>query len=206
MRKVIVSAVFLGSIVAVWACSSSSSPPSNFTSNNDSGTGSTTDDSSTTTTNTADGSPSCSQADIDALIKAYAPDASVGDGGIPPCVQSGCSSEISACSTESCTDCQQAIIGCAITACISLDASFTIDAALDGSTCDAPGPECTALSKCCTGVSEIATLSGNATLMSYSTMCTTNASSCNESACMQTISAVNTIGAGFGNSMACAGP
>jgi hypothetical protein len=204
MRKVIVSAVFLGSIGAVWACSSSSSPPTNFT-NNDSGTSSTTDDSSTTTS-TTDAAASCSQADLDALLKQFAPDASTGDGGIPACVQSGCSSEISACSTESCTDCEQAIAGCAITACISLDASFTIDAALDGSTCDAPGPECSALSKCCTGVATLAAFANNPTLTSYSTTCTTNASSCNESACTQTIAAVNSLGAGFGMPNACAAP
>jgi hypothetical protein len=198
MRKAISVVAVVGSMVAVWACSSSSGGSGNNPSGDDSGTGSSSSGSGSGSGSGGgdDASASCPQSSLVAMIKQYLPDASVGDGGVPSCIQDSCSDELNACDTEACSDCETPLVQCAAGACITIDASsipMFDGGTLDSSTCDAPGPECAALATCCTTLATFAAFVP--TLASFSTTCTTNANSCNESLCMGTISAVDMINA-----------
>jgi hypothetical protein len=197
MRKLIGFGAVLGSVFAVWACSSSSPAPAN-NNDNDSGSSSGGSSSGGSSSGGADAAPSCSESQIQAMAAAegYAfdggADASLDGGATGACVQAMCKDELNACATEDCTTCGGNVANCAISKCITALPTFDSGPAPDG--CVAPS-DCVALAACCTEISSIATL--YAPLQTFATTCTTNAASCSQSECKQTITAVNGIMTGL---------
>jgi hypothetical protein len=197
MRKLIGFGAILGSVFAVWACSSSSPAPAN-NDDNDSGSSSGGSSSGGSSSGGADAAPSCSSSQISAMAAAYGyafdggADASIDGGATGACVQSMCKSEIDACAMQDCTTCGQAVAGCALSKCIAALPTFDSGPAPDG--CVAPS-DCVALATCCSEISSFATI--YTPLQSYAAMCTANAGSCNQAECKATIQSVNTIMAGI---------
>jgi hypothetical protein len=193
MRKLIGVGAILGSVFAVWACSSSSSQaPSGNNNENDSGS------TGTDTGTPVEAGASCSASDINSMLAAqgYSLDAGADGGAVAACVQTTCKSDIDACATESCATCEQAILSCAVASCVTALPTFDAGPAPDGTV---QGPECKALSACCSELSTIAMVF--APLATYATVCTTNAAADNEANCAQTAATVNSLRAGI-----CPGP
>jgi hypothetical protein len=197
MRKLIGLGAVLGSVFAVWACSSSSPAPANNNNDNDSGSSSGGSSSGGSSGGTADASPMCTQAQIQALLSSEGfaldggVDASSVDGGATgACVQAMCKSDMDACATEDCTTCGQAIVTCALTNCVAALPTFDSGPAPDGCV---SGPDCKALAACCSEISTFA--QALPALASYAQTCTTNAASCVESECKATIMTVDAVNA-----------
>jgi hypothetical protein len=200
MRNVIRFGAIATAAFTVWACSSSSTPnPSTGNNNNNSQDSGSNNNSMDSGTNSSPDAAMCTQMQVDQLLaqQGISLDGGV-DGGVDAaCINSMCSTEMTACMTEDCTTCGQAVGQCALTNCITLPTLPEASVADGG--CDAPGPECTALSKCCQEISLGVQILP--TLASFASQCTTNAASCDETACMGTIAAVDQI-----NPSLCAAP
>ncbi len=198
MRKVIAFGTVVGSMLALFACSSSSSGGGGSSGSSSSGTSSSGTSSTGSTSPGGGDAASCPDplGTLTTLLSAQGFDAGGVDAGAQTaCINAMCTSELSDCDTESCQACAPALTQCALS-CIAIpDASLPMFDASGGGTCDAPGPECAALSKCCSNIQLFASIIMNATLTSIATQCTTNAASCNESDCMQTITAVDNFNA-----------
>jgi hypothetical protein len=195
MRKLIGLGAVLGSVFAVWACSSSSPAPANNNDNDSGGSSSGGSSSGGSSGGSGDAAPSCSQSQISSLLAAegYSIDggldaSSIDGGATGACVQSMCKSDIDACMTEDCTTCEQAIIGCALSKCVAALPTFDSGPPPDG--CVSP-PDCVALAACCTPIASGAQLFPQ--LATLATTCTTNAASCSQSECKSTIMAVQAI-------------
>ena len=190
MVKGIASTVLVGSLAAMFACSSSSPAGTGFPASNEAGA-MTTDDGGGSSSSSGSSGGSSNGSGNDASTSDSCPDpltASAAITGMTPsascktCVNTKCTSSLDACKTATCLSCGSAVLSCAQSSCSEKcfppnDAGASSGGSADGG-CASPGPKCAQTKKCCTTLANFGALG-----TSYQPVCKAAADSCNESSC-----------------------
>jgi hypothetical protein len=187
LKSVAWMAVVVGSVGAAVACGSKSNSGSNFPENdasNEEDGGGSSSSSGGGSSGSSSGGTSCNNPLSLLSLAGITPPSTC-----KPCLMSSCSTDYDACSTMSCTDCEGALLQCAMSSCKSdcfptseagASSGGSSDASMSGNDGCVLGTECTMLSGCCTNLAN----SSNSTAMAFAASCTATVNQCSESTCM----------------------